>query len=96
MLASLAGAEHVLMVLYNHELRVVLVSDRVSSRDAIAMIDVDAELRAIRWPQPPDPGTGIDRPRIAVAGLNRHVGEARMFGDEDDAMISPGVHRSQA
>lgn len=34
---------------------------------------------------------GIDRPRIAVCGLNPHAGEDGMFGDEESRIIEPAM-----
>ena len=34
---------------------------------------------------------GLRRPRLAVAGLNPHAGEAGMLGDEDRAIVAPAV-----
>lgn len=34
---------------------------------------------------------GIDKPRIAVTGLNPHAGEGGMFGDEEQRLIEPAV-----
>jgi 4-hydroxythreonine-4-phosphate dehydrogenase len=34
---------------------------------------------------------GIDRPRLAVAGLNPHAGEAGTLGEEDRAIVAPAV-----
>jgi 4-hydroxythreonine-4-phosphate dehydrogenase len=39
---------------------------------------------------------GIERPRIAVAGLNPHAGEQGALGDEDDAVVKPAVARLKA
>ena len=39
---------------------------------------------------------GVSRPRLAVAGLNPHAGEAGTLGKEDDAVIAPAVQRLQA
>jgi 4-hydroxythreonine-4-phosphate dehydrogenase len=39
---------------------------------------------------------GIDRPRLAVAGLNPHAGEAGALGEEDHAMVAPAVARLRA
>jgi 4-hydroxythreonine-4-phosphate dehydrogenase len=36
---------------------------------------------------------GIDRPRIAVAGLNPHAGEEGMFGTEEKETIAPAIDR---
>jgi 4-hydroxythreonine-4-phosphate dehydrogenase len=34
---------------------------------------------------------GIERPRIAVAGLNPHAGENGQFGDEEERLIAPAI-----
>ncbi|MBV7257047.1 4-hydroxythreonine-4-phosphate dehydrogenase PdxA [Pacificimonas sp. WHA3] len=34
---------------------------------------------------------GIERPRIAIAGLNPHAGENGMMGDEEDRIIRPAM-----
>ena len=34
---------------------------------------------------------GIDRPRLAISGLNPHAGEAGRLGHEDDAIVAPAV-----
>ena len=34
---------------------------------------------------------GLRRPRLAIAGLNPHAGEAGMLGDEDRAIVAPAV-----
>ncbi|MFN4112692.1 MAG: 4-hydroxythreonine-4-phosphate dehydrogenase PdxA [Sphingomonadaceae bacterium] len=39
---------------------------------------------------------GIDRPRLAVAGLNPHAGEGGAFGTEEAKVIAPAVARLRA
>jgi 4-hydroxythreonine-4-phosphate dehydrogenase len=39
---------------------------------------------------------GIGRPRLAVAGLNPHAGEAGALGGEDHAIVAPAVARLRA
>jgi 4-hydroxythreonine-4-phosphate dehydrogenase len=39
---------------------------------------------------------GIQRPRIAVAGLNPHAGEDGTLGKEDEAVVRPAIARLQA
>jgi 4-hydroxythreonine-4-phosphate dehydrogenase len=38
---------------------------------------------------------GIEKPKIAVAGLNPHAGENGQFGDEEDRVISPAILMAQ-
>jgi len=39
---------------------------------------------------------GIERPRIAVAGLNPHAGEEGQFGDEERRIIEPAMQMARA
>ena len=38
---------------------------------------------------------GIERPRIAVCGLNPHAGEGGLFGDEEQRIIGPAILLAQ-
>ncbi len=38
---------------------------------------------------------GIEKPRIAVAGLNPHAGENGQFGDEEERIIAPAILMAQ-
>jgi len=40
-------------------------------------------------------GLGIERPRVACAGLNPHAGEAGILGSEEDELIRPAVERAR-
>jgi 4-hydroxythreonine-4-phosphate dehydrogenase len=73
-------------------LRVVPVTGHVSLRAALAALSTEAILetamatvRALR------DDFGIAEPRLAVAGLNPHAGEAGSLGSEDIAIIAPAV-----
>src|SRR5262249_3743169 len=39
---------------------------------------------------------GVERPRVAVAGLNPHAGEGGLFGDEEAREILPAVEAARA
>ena len=41
-------------------------------------------------------GLGVERPRIAVAGLNPHIGEGGLFGSEEAESIKPAVDEARA
>ncbi|MBY0338362.1 MAG: 4-hydroxythreonine-4-phosphate dehydrogenase PdxA [Acetobacteraceae bacterium] len=78
-------------------LRVVPVTVHEPLRRAIARLDsgmivatsrvVDRSLREM---------FGIAEPRLAVAGLNPHAGEAGTLGEEDEAIVAPAVRALQA
>lgn len=100
-LAQLAGNVDVAMMLAaepdqdhpaEHPLRVVLVTTHVPFRDVPALLTVDRVVRTGRvverslrewW--------GIQRPRIAVCALNPHAGEAGLFGDEEERVLTPAA-----
>ena len=90
-LAERAGVRDVAMMLANDDLRVILVSIHVSLRNAINQVTAKAQLRAIELAHKGCLALGIDRPRIAVAGLNPHAGEDGLFGTEDRDIIAPAV-----
>ncbi len=89
-LAALAGVDSVVMMLACDSLRVVPVTihiplsevpDRLTARALTDTILIThAALRR---------DFGINRPRIAVAGLNPHAGEAGKMGTEEITLITP-------
>ncbi|HEY2048270.1 MAG TPA: 4-hydroxythreonine-4-phosphate dehydrogenase PdxA [Caulobacteraceae bacterium] len=96
MLAERCGVTDFAMMLANEELRVLLVSIHVSLAQAIAAVTIEAELRAMRLAHRACLEFGVERPRVAVAGLNPHAGENGMFGREDVDIIAPAIARARA
>lgn len=94
-LAALTGTKDFAMMLFNDELKVVLVTVHVSLRQAIGLLSEEAELRAIRLAGTAAQHLGIGNPRVAVAGLNPHAGEGGLFGEEDRQIIAPAVARAR-
>ncbi len=92
-LGALAGlAAPPVMMLAAEELRVVPVTihrplaevPRALSTAEIVRIGTIAATALAR-------DFGIARPRLAVAGLNPHAGEAGSMGDEDETIVAPAV-----
>lgn len=96
MLADRCGVADFAMMLANDELRVLLVSIHVSLAEAIAAVTTEAELRAMRLARDACLAFGVERPRVAVAGLNPHAGENGMFGREDVDIIAPAIAQARA
>lgn len=95
-LAYKTGTAAYAMCLAGPRLRVVLATIHVALRDVPGLIVPDRVSKTIEladaylkkyW--------GIARPRIAVAALNPHAGEAGKFGDEEDA-IGAGIAAARA
>jgi 4-hydroxythreonine-4-phosphate dehydrogenase len=94
-LADFSGTKDFAMMLMNDDLRVILVTIHVSLREALELVTLESELRTIRLAHQAMTQLGIERPRIAVAGLNPHAGEHGLFGSEDEAIIKPAIQRAQ-
>jgi len=96
-LAGRAGAKHVVMMLVGGGLRVALATThlplsavpRAITRDSLlaTLRVLDADLRR-RF--------RIVRPRILVAGLNPHSGEAGYLGSEEADAIAPAIAAAAA
>jgi 4-hydroxythreonine-4-phosphate dehydrogenase len=95
-LAELTGVRDYAMMLVADKLRVVHVSTHVSLAEAIRRVAPERELTVIRLAHRSLRQLGIDAPRVAVAGLNPHAGEAGLFGTEDRDVIAPAVEAARA
>lgn len=96
-LAQRSGAGKVGMMLLNDELRVLLVSIHIPLSEVPQQVTHENECTAIRLAHQACIQLGMANPRIAVAGLNPHAGEAGRFGQEDIKVIAPAIEymRSQ-
>jgi 4-hydroxythreonine-4-phosphate dehydrogenase len=95
-LAKFSNIPHVAMMLANDELRVLLVTIHMALADVPGAITLESELTAIKLAHQACYQMGIARPRIAVAGLNPHAGEAGQFGREDIDIIAPAIEQARA
>lgn len=89
--AEQTGTKKYAMMLADGNLRVVHVSTHVSLREACDRVKKDRVLETITLAQNACRNLGIERPRIAVAGLNPHCGEGGLFGREEIEEISPAI-----
>ncbi|RZL03658.1 MAG: 4-hydroxythreonine-4-phosphate dehydrogenase PdxA [Rubrivivax sp.] len=90
------AAAPVRMMLANDQLKTVLVTIHMALRQAIDAVTFEAVLETIRITHDSAKSWGLARPRIAVAGLNPHVGEGGLFGDEEIRIIGPAVEAARA
>lgn len=94
--AALTGTRDYAMMLADGDFRVVHVSTHVSLRQACDRVKAPRVLRVIELAEAALKQLGIEKPRIGVAGLNPHCGEAGLFGTEDDDEIRPAVEQARA
>jgi 4-hydroxythreonine-4-phosphate dehydrogenase len=97
MLAALGGAGEYAMMMAGERLRVTLVTIHVGLAQVAGLLTV-AKIAALieLTARSLQRDFGIDQPRLAVAGLNPHAGEAGMFGDEEERLIAPALTRARA
>ena len=96
MLADLTRAPNHAMMLFNDELRVLLVTIHLALKDAIASLSIEKELIAMRLADRAARQLGVAKPRVAVAGVNPHAGENGLFGREDLDIVKPAIAQAQA
>ena len=91
LLADLCGVTDVAMMFWSEPLRVVLASVHVPLRDVPSVLTFDRWLRTIRLTSTSLWRFGIERPRIAVAGVNPHAGEHGLLGSEEADVVAPAI-----
>ncbi len=94
-IAGLCGVEDFAMMLTVPELAVTHVSAHVSLREAIDRVE-PVRIRKVICLTHEALSRFIERPRIAVCGLNPHAGEHGLFGTEDEEIIRPTIERAAA
>lgn len=93
--ARLTDTKKYSMMLTNGDFRVIHVSTHVSLRDACDLVKKDRVLEIIELANTTLKRMRIDKPRIAVAGLNPHAGESGLFGSEEIDEIIPAVEEAR-
>lgn len=92
LLASRTKTEKYAMMLTGETLKVVLVTIHIPFREVIKKLTTDKIIETILITNDSLINRfGIEKPSIAVAGLNPHAGEDGLFGDEEEKIIEPAV-----
>lgn len=79
-----------LMLMLSEDLRVGLLTDHIAVKDVAANITselIEKKINTINKTLIQD--FGIDKPKIAVMGINPHIGDNGVIGDEDDKIMTP-------
>ncbi len=95
LLAELCHAPDATMMLAAENLRVSHVSTHVPLREAIDRVRPERIFNVLQLTHDAIVGLGIEKPRLAVAGLNPHAGEHGLFGDEEARYITPAIERAK-
>jgi 4-hydroxythreonine-4-phosphate dehydrogenase len=91
MLAELTGSPRVAMMFWSEKLRVVLATIHIPLAAVPSALTIESLTGIIQVTHRELPRFGIDRPRIAMAGLNPHAGEHGVLGMEETTVIEPAI-----
>jgi 4-hydroxythreonine-4-phosphate dehydrogenase len=94
--AEEAGVKRYAMVLLLGEMRLMLLTNHMSLREACDKVTKARVYEKIMLGHEALVGQGIDRPRVAVSALNPHAGEGGLFGREEIDEIIPAVEQARA
>lgn len=81
-----------LMLMISEKLRVGLLTDHIAVKDVAGSITrelIDRKINIIHQTLIQD--FGIEKPKIAVLGINPHTGDNGVIGDEDDVVLRPAL-----
>lgn len=95
LLAELTGAKSSFMLLAGDKLNAIHVTTHTSLANAAVKPSIERVIATIRAGHEHFRLLGLDKPRIAVAGLNPHCGEGGLFGTEEIDRIQPAVEAAR-
>lgn len=91
-LANYANEDNPLMILFHDNIRVALVSGHIPLKEIASSISQGKVLDKLRaFSKSLIQDFGVNRPRIAVLGLNPHSGDNGLLGDEESTIIRPAI-----
>lgn len=93
--AHFTGVSNYAMMLADKNFRVVHVNTHASMLESIRRITKERVYNTIRLVDEALRKMGIEKPRIAVNGLNPHAGENGLFGTEESEHIIPAIEQAK-
>jgi len=91
LIAHLCGSERYAMLFHSPKLIISLATVHVPLAEVPRVLTRARVAETIALTAEWMPRAGVERARIAVAGLNPHAGEAGVLGTEDEEVIAPAV-----
>ncbi len=95
-LKSVFAADDVVMMLCAGNFRVALVTEHVPVGEVVKHITkekITSKLKIMHRSLQKD--FGIDKPRIAILGLNPHAGDEGLIGNEEETIIKPAIREAK-
>lgn len=93
---AMAAANDVLMLLYAMNLRVALVTEHIAVKSVpehVTKETILSKLNLLHASLRRD--FGIDKPKIAVLGMNPHAGDEGLIGNEEELIIEPAIKEAK-
>lgn len=94
-LANLTDTPEPLTLFQVKNLRVFFLTRHLSLRQACDAVTVEKVYATAKQAYKTLQQLGVERPHLAIAGLNPHCGEDGLFGDEEQQAIKPAVLKAQ-
>jgi 4-hydroxythreonine-4-phosphate dehydrogenase len=95
-LQEMFGAKDVVMLLCSGDFRVGLVTEHVPVGEVAAKLTKEKIMsKLLLLQQSLQKDFGIDKPRIAVLGLNPHAGDEGLIGKEEETIIRPAIKEAK-
>ncbi len=95
-LKSMFGVNDVVMMLCAGNFRVGLVTEHIPISEVAKNITKEKILSKLNiMHQSLQKDFGIDKPRIAVLGLNPHAGDEGLIGNEEETIIKPAIKEAK-
>ena len=90
------GGKESLMLMVNDDLRIGVVTNHLPLKDVAAAVTRERIIRKLQiFNKTLIQDFGIERPTIAMLGLNPHAGDDGMLGEEEEKIIRPIVIESK-
>jgi 4-hydroxythreonine-4-phosphate dehydrogenase len=84
------------MLLFANEFRVALVTEHIPVNEVAANISKEIIIRKLNiLNESLKKDFGIDKPKIAVLGLNPHAGDEGLIGKEEETIIKPAIKEAK-
>lgn len=93
--SSFQANEH-LMIMVNEQLRIATVTGHIPLKEVPETLTealIHAKINTLEKSLIMD--FGIEKPKMAILGLNPHAGEQGLLGNEDQLLIQPAINRAR-
>lgn len=90
------SASDVVMILFANNFRVALLTEHIPVNEVVANISKESILGKLNiLNESLKKDFGIDKPKIAVLGLNPHAGDEGLIGKEEETIIKPAIKEAK-